>query len=196
MFESKKKLILASSIVSFVTAVLSIICSMFVGININILIDYVSSNGGYVPAHYPYVLLITLIISIFIELIAGSLLMVVAVSKTPEEFSKKRSIFIAGSVFTILSGVVSIQSILIYIVFGMRDVPSFTEAGKELYQQENGVPVYQQQYNKAVNQNVQPQQSQVNGVDSFEKKVETLRKLRENGTITEEEFKSLLAKLL
>lgn len=196
MFGTKKKLILASSIISFISAILSIICSMIVGLNINILINYADSNGIYLPPHYPYVLLVALIISIFIELLAGSLLMVVALSKTPEEFNKKRSIFIAGSVFTILSGVVSIQSILIYIVFGMRDVPSFTEAGKELYEQDAGVPVYQQQYNKAVKQNEQPQQSQVSGVDSLEKKIEALRKLRDNGVITDEEFKSLLSKLL
>ena len=51
-------------------------------------------------------------------------------------------------------------------------------------------------YNKAVKQNEQPQQSRVSGVDSLEKKIEALRKLRDNGVITDEEFKSLLAKLL
>ena len=166
---------------------------MIVGLNINDLINYANSNGIYLPPHYPYVLLVALIISIFIELIAGILLMLVAVSKTPEEFNKKKAVFIAGSVFTILSGAVSIQAILIYIVFGMRDVPSFTEAGKELYQQNAGVPVYQQQYNKSVKQN---ERSQTSGNDSLEKKIEALRKLRDNGTITNEEFKSLLAKLL
>lgn len=193
MFGTKKKLILASSIISFISAILSIICSMIVGLNINDLINYANSNGIYLPPHYPYVLLVALIISIFIELIAGILLMLVAVSKTPEEFNKKKAVFIAGSVFTILSGAVSIQAILIYIVFGMRDVPSFTEAGKELYQQNAGVPVYQQQYNKSVKQN---ERSQTSGNDSLEKKIEALRKLRDNGTITNEEFKSLLAKLL
>lgn len=194
MFETKKKLILASSIICLVLAVVVTLLSIVVGLDVNFMVNYMRSFGFYVSSNYNFILLMALIITIPIYLIAGILLMIVAVSKTPEEFNKKRSVFIAGAVFTILSGIVSIQSILIYIVIGMRDVPTFTEEGKELYKKDNGVPVYQQQYNKAVQQNQQTQ-PQANKED-FEKKIEALRKLRDSGTITDEEFKSLLSKLL
>lgn len=145
MFEKKKKLILASGILSLIVA-----CTCLTLIPLYyFVIDFSRVYELLETYHYAYpnflqILAISTGVIAVLNLVAGILLTIVGSTKSAEDFRKKRPTFVAGACFTVLSGILTIRSILVYIVCGMRNVQSFTAQGEKLYQQDVIMPNYGQ----------------------------------------------------
>lgn len=90
-----------------------------------------------------------------------------------QHFEEKKGLYITGAVFTIISNPLSISSILLYISFGMPT--------KVKTQQNPSAPI-------------SPEPTKNYSVMKDE--IEVLRKLKEDGVITEEEFKKQILEIL
>ena len=202
---TKRKLTLASGILNLVGA-LSSILSIFLTF---MLIDSPELLQAFTFEGFTYdeiyllklIVVITMSISATIQASAGICSTIAGASKTEEEFNSRKKLFIAGFVLSVISNPLSIASILMYVTCGTRtNDKCFTEEGKTMCNPQMNLPTQQNPtYMQQPQQTFQPmEQTQPNDpqTDDFKKKVTELKKLKEQGLITEEEYKALFMKLL
>ena len=89
----------------------------------------------------------------------------------PEKFESRRGLYVTGAVFTILSGPISLPSILYYVNFAIKDQIAIQQSP------------------------AQPSESK-NDYDDIEKKIKLLRELKDREEITKEEFRKRLSDML
>lgn len=114
--------------------------------------------------------------------IASGVLLLYAINNNGKNFSERKAHYISGIVLTALCGPLSLSAILLYCSLVNRGQ---TENGA--IQTENGTV---KEINQAQQTLVSPK------TEEFKTKVEELRRLREEGVISDQEFKALLMKLL
>ena len=120
-------------------------------------------------------------IEIILYSLAGTLLLC-SIANKGEKFEQNKAMFRTGAVLTIICGITSISAILLYIVFAND------RSGGELISSNTS--------NGTVKEVDNNQVQQAKSDDELSKKIAQLRKLKEEGVITDEEFKALLKKLI
>lgn len=90
----------------------------------------------------------------------------------PVKFQTRRGLYITGAVFTILSGPISVSSILFYISFAIKEQTPISNSTTAITQQPT------------------------NNYDDIERKIKLLRNLKEREEITQEEFRRRLTEML
>ena len=110
-----------------------------------------------------------MIIYAFFTTLAG-IFTLISISN-PEKFESRRGLYVTGAVFTILSGPISLPSILYYVNFAIKDQIAIQQSP------------------------AQPSESK-NDYDGIEKKIKLLRELKDREEITKEEFRKRLSDML
>lgn len=180
MNKTKRTLLLISGILSLVEAGIILILLF----NLNALLEYtfqsmkevaVSGQISYeqfTEQEMQFIkTFLTILFSIYtlFTLLAG-IFTLVSISD-PQRFISRRGLYITGAVFTILSGPISISSILYYISFAIKE--------QQLCQG-----------------NIQQETKPDNDYDQLERKIKLLRNLKEREEITPEEFRKRLTEML
>lgn len=176
MNKTKRTLLLVSGILSFVgTFVLLILI-----FSINSLLDNVVRTIEETSMPYEQIteqelqfiktfLKSLMIIYAFFTTLAG-IFTLISISN-PEKFESRRGLYVTGAVFTILSGPISLPSILYYVNFAIKDQIAIQQSP------------------------AQPSENK-NDYDDIEKKIKLLRELKDREEITKEEFRKRLSDLL
>lgn len=195
MYSTRKKLILSAGIISLIDAVFSLVIILLTLDSISAAFyDVLIGEFDYnVILSVSAIFKLLLMFQCLCALIAGILNIVVGCSKTEEIFKKRKATLIAGTVFTVLSGALTIPAILIYISYGIKNKNTFTNEGSAMYQ---GQPQNIAPQNNIPQNNISYTQVQRHDSSDFNEKVNSLRKLKEDGLISDEDFKELFKKLL
>lgn len=195
---TKKRLILVSGILNLVGAITN-----FIGILILCLLVFspeylsiISSADMYFIESLRFVSTIFLFITSIVQIPTGICLIIAGAAKNDKIFAKRRNLYLAGFVLSIISNPLSIASILLYISCAMKDPDQcFTAEGKEMCNQVVNNPTPQIQ-NSQVMQNALPEIPETQQIDEFQTKVQELKRLKEEGLITDSEYIALFTKLL
>lgn len=188
MNKTKRNLILASGIMSLISAGLSIIMGIVFACCTELVLQvlYESfASSGYVDVSMLVRLVNMATFVMFIGAITYALaggFLIGSVRNGGKKFNESKSLYTTGVVFTMLSGLLSIASILLYISMGMQNeqaVKSFT-----INTDQNGT----------VEQIAQKNDEPVK--EDSKDKIDHLRKMKEEGLITQEEFNDQIMKLL
>ena len=180
MNKTKRTLLLISGILSLVEAGIILILLF----NLNSLLNYAfkSMEQAFSAGQLPYEQIteqemqfvktfLTILFAIFtLFMLLAGIFTLVSVSD-PQRFISRRGLYITGAVFTILSGPISISSILYYISFAIKE----------------------QQLSQV---NIQQKTKPDNDYDQLERKIKLLRNLKEREEITPEEFRKRLTEML
>lgn len=174
MNREKKNLIMAALIINFVLAGVSIFSCIFDFITASDSIGLGSQQGLYN--------LISVILEVLraCVLLASGILLMFSIKDEGKYFKKRKSLYIIGVILTAIVSPLEISSIILYFSLAKKDEPFV----QEFIEVDNGVIIENS-----------PQDPQAKKNEEFKAKVEQLRKLRDEGVITEQEFKSLLMKL-
>lgn len=122
MNKNRRGILLASGIISLVVAVLFLILAICAGSITQLLIDLMEAAAGgadyslYMESMKACVIAGS-VIALVLNGLAGTLT-IIAVSD-PAKFEARRKLYITGAVFTIISGLISVSSILYYVNFGL-----------------------------------------------------------------------------
>ncbi len=172
MNKTKKTLIIISSVFLFVEAGLSVIglfCTDLIFRAIENNLDaFIENYYTNIPAQIETIKAIYFVSIVYIFLITLTGAMLLTFSIANNQLNQK--LYIAGAIFTILAGVISIPSILIYVSFGIKDIDNTTTSNEN--------------------------KNNSNEVDSIERKIKLLRDLKNRKEISEEEFKRLLSDII
>ena len=198
---SKRNLILASAILNIIDAVgMGIMCLMFgLGFGeyiINLLMEYT------LPANFEISIFIIIFALYACMYIASSILLLFSIRKKGEYFAKSKPLYVTGIILTAICSPFSLSAILLYISLGFKDdetnvilddnfernqgnnVNSWTEGNG------NG-GILDDTNSFEGNRELNRQDTEILRV-----KIEELKKLKESGSISEEEYKEMLTKLL
>ena len=185
MNKTKRTLLLISGILSLVEAGIILILLF----NLNSLLNYAfkSMEQAFSTGQLPYEQIteqemqfvktfLTILFAIFtLFMLLAGIFTLVSISD-PQRFISRRGLYITGAVFTILSGPISISSILYYISFAIKEpLPNQISASLE---------------------NITDDSSANDNLDQLERKIKLLRNLKEREEITPEEFRKRLSDLL
>lgn len=188
MNQTKRKIILASGILSLISAGIAVIAGVILLSYFNLvkelLYDYFMTMG-YIAMSSVRAVLIMAIAEIFISGIGSALaggFLLGSIRNGGKSFSKSRRLYITGAVFTILSGVASIASILLYISMAIKEEQVVREFSINTNQNGLVEPISEEK-EETVKKDVK-------------EKISRLRKLKEEGIISEEEFNDQIMKLL
>lgn len=176
MNKTKRTLLLVSGILSLVETFVLLILIF----SINSLLDNVVKTIEEISMPYEQIteqelqfiktfLKSLMIIYAFFTTLAG-IFTLISISN-PEKFESRRGLYVTGAVFTILSGPISLPSILYYVNFAIKDQIAIQQSP------------------------AQPSESK-NDYDDIEKKIKLLRELKDREEITKEEFRKRLSDLL
>ena len=125
----------------------------------------------------------------------GGVFLLVSV-KDPDKFAARKNLYWAGVIITILmGGLITFPSILLYVSLGFSDnepakpIANTNSAATGTSVNVGNIPVYQSQH-EVVQQPVQQNRT------DMEIKIDIIRDMKAKGEITEEEYKSLMFRLL
>ena len=204
MNNSKKSLILAAGIIEMIGAVLMLFSAvLFLTLNVEVfeeifLKGYIESGIEVNAAAFKLALIILSAVE-FVAYTISSILLLSSVRSNGTFFKDSKKLFIAGFVITIiLSGAISLPSILLYCTFIYKDeintgkkiiempkqVVSETEGGK------SGITRTIIGYKSLKDRGV------ITDAEYKGMVIRYLRELKESGTITQEQFDQLLTKLI
>ena len=176
MNRTKRNLILAAGIINLVDCAASLVLSILLAVYPEVLAQYVD--------YYYYFLSIStnLIINICVFAVGliGSILLFYSVREKGRYYRNARAIYVAGVIIVILSGG-TLSWVLLLIAAFTPDVIVINDA------QEMREQMREEQHEEVVRGRAYEEKKQ---------KIEELKKLRDNGVITEEEYKERLFELL
>lgn len=193
MNPTKRTLIVAAGIFNLISAAIGIIGIILACTQIETLAQILQSGGATLTkAEITLIYSLALGVSIgelALGVIAGSLLLISTRNKGIH-FEKNKWVFWAGFILTVIMGFTSIAAILLYISFGYNNyaVSEFKEErANRTYSDYDGTV-----FEETPAGNFSASANKEEGIKS---KIDQLRELRDNGEITEEEFKKMLMKL-
>jgi len=167
MNEVKRKLIIATIIFDFIS-----MAAVIAGLLVIIFVDkYVPTEYATFEEFWTFHILEIVLFSLDIALYSSAAICLsVAIKNKGASFSKNRKVFLAGFILNIISGPLSIATILLYIA-------QFNFIDSQV----------------AVDNSVEVKKSKD---EEMKEKVEKLRKLKDDGLISEEEFNEQIMRLL
>ncbi len=183
MNDQKRGFLLGSGVLSCVNAVTGFINLMVICFQFEIFVSIVTGGmTGFDPAFMhtmkTFMIITFVIMTVFSALSAFSILF--SIRSKGKFFDKSRGLYLMGVVLTILTGPISLAAIMLYIAMASNEKNQSTILhgnGSNRQEPQCSVPEEIRQ-------------------EDFKVKIEKLRKLREEGKITEEEFKKMLGDLL
>ena len=205
MNRTKRNLILASSIILFISVAM-LLFSMVFFIRVsnsalqNMLSDYGEVFVGNIDAART-TLVVTTAVGFAFELIAA-ITLICSIREGGSKFASSRGLFLTGLVFAIITGPISIQSILLYVAVGIKDAESYRPEFNAVNPMINDQFIEQTTQSKdQIKQTIMKYQTLKNqGLISDEeyKKIiiKYLRELKNKGSITQEQFENLLTRLI
>lgn len=175
MNKTKRNLIMAGAIVNLISTALSLTFSI---------IAYVNPNWYNAYAGVSYVLtysvsLVYCILSFGVG-IAGSIMLLYSIREKGKHFRTSQGLYIAGFVIVVLCGG-TISWVLLFISLFIPDVVVMNTKSE----------IKQEEKEEEKKEQIKEQQ-----LEEKKQKIEELKKMRDNGEITEEEYKEKLFELL
>ena len=178
MSKERRGMILASIILSFIAAgallIVGIVGKLNVDIIYNALINWEEEIAYINPDVVANVLLILSIV-VTTLICCGNALLFVSIANKGKNFKQRKNIFIAGSVLVILTGVTNIYSILLFVAIFMKERETLNVQNATFSQVQEPTPVQEKDVKDQINE---------------------LKKMRDQGIITEEELQQMLMKLI
>lgn len=184
MNNAKKTLLMVSGILSLIEGAGLILLTAFLGSFLNAIIDTVVATDPALTEQDIELIreqfqvmqgAFQVILAIFaVIVVLAGIFTLIAVSD-PNKFERRKGLYVTGAVLTILAGPLSIPSILYYISFGLSNAPK-NEQPKQ--------------------QTIEMQEEQTKNYAALKDDIQVLRQLKEDGIITEEEFKKKIMNML
>ncbi len=122
MNKNRRGILLASGIISLVVAVLFLILTFLAGSITEMIITMMEEVAGEADFSLYYdtmkaFIIAACVIGLISNALAGTFTIIAA--SNPAKFEARRKLYITGAVFTIISGLISVSSILYYVNFGL-----------------------------------------------------------------------------
>lgn len=175
MNKTKRNLIMASAILNIITVTISLVMSIIAVADADFLEKY--SEYYYFVGYSTNI--VFAVISFAVGL-AGSILLLYSIRKKGKYFRRSYGIYVAGFVIIVLCGG-WIAWVLLFISAFIPDIIVMNDRAdlrREAKEQEKEEILHNREY------------------EEKKRKIEELKRLRDNGTITEEEYKEKLFELL
>lgn len=187
MDQTKRTLVFVAGILNLISAFVVLISGLFVLLNfgnitnINLGYDYTVSS----PEELRIVKLLVgiILLVIFAFYLCAGILLIYSVRNGGENFYRSQAVFIAGLVLTVLCGPLSISSILLYISLTIKQKITNFDLNKS-------------SENFEVNEKQMCDIKIGERAESVKEKLIKIKKLKDSGNISEEEYKKVLIKYL
>ncbi len=186
MNKNKRILLLSAAILNIIGMVLLFVFSIIYNVNTSIIPEnfwMVIDVLGYLLGSYVYDTIILAMIKAFAGIL-GSIFLLFAIRKKGKFFRLSQGFYVAGFIITIIAGG-TLPWILIFISMFIPDV-IIMNSKSELRQEDRMSERQQKEETVIVEQEYEDKK----------KRIEDLKRLRDNGIISEEEYKERLFEIL
>ena len=171
MNKSKKTLMLITIILDFLSVAALIVALIWFGLKDAYVPAEYTSYEQYLFYHVTYIVMISIDTALYLS---AAICLSISIRKNGTRFVESKKVYMIGFVLNIIASPLSLASILLYIAhFRFVDIQYINEDNND--------------------KEVVPQKPTD---DELKEKVEKLRKLKEEGAISEEEFNEQILKLL
>ena len=182
MGKEKRLMILTSVILSFITAGVLLIVGIICKLNVDFLYNLLSGVDEIVLYTNPDIVANVVLIACVVEAVligCGNALLLVSISGKGKHFEQRHSIFVTGSVLVIITGGTSIYSILLFVALFMKERSTDGVIQNPSFIAHEGT-----------------QSKTEKDSSNLREEITQLKKMRDEGVITEEEYQKMLTKLI